>query len=570
MINKIPNHLKKYIVNQKYDNYTHIDQACWKFIMNISIEFFKKNADSVYLEGIKNTGITINKIPKIETINKKIKKYGWRAVCVRGFIPPHAFMEFQSLKIMPIAADMRNHKNLTYTPAPDIVHEAAGHIPIIANKSYTKYLMEYGKIAVKAIMSNQDLNLFYAIRNLSDYKDNPDTSRYKIKKLELELEKAYKNISYTSEAALLARMNWWTVEYGLIGNVQNPQIYGAGLLSSVSESENSLTTKVKKIPITLNCIKYKYDITEQQPQLFITPNYNHLITLLKKLSKKMSYKTGGIQGIKTAIKAKTICTSEIDKNISISGVISDYIAYKKEIIFLKFSGPCQIAYKNQELKGHNIKYHKSGYSTPLGQILPFNKMINQLNQEEQKKIDLKVGSQIKLTFKKQITASGKIKKILKKDKKILIITLAKCTIKSKQNILFEPSWGNYDLICGEKITSVYGGPADRNNFYKYKTYKNDQYDQYNKNRKISNVKLNNFFKKLSILEKNKASINEIKLLYQKFKKNNFNDWLFKYEILRITKNQNKNWIKKIHNELKIKSTNDSDLARAIKRGLNLL
>ena len=160
MINKIPNHLKKYIVNQKYDNYTHIDQACWKFIMNISIEFFKKNADSVYLKGIKNTGITINKIPKIETINKKIKKYGWRAVCVRGFIPPHAFMEFQTLKIMPIAADMRNQKNLTYTPAPDIVHEAAGHIPIIANKSYTKYLMEYGKIAVKAIMSNQDLILF--------------------------------------------------------------------------------------------------------------------------------------------------------------------------------------------------------------------------------------------------------------------------------------------------------------------------------------------------------------------------------------------------------------------------
>ena len=100
----------------------------------------------------------------------------------------------------------------------------------------------------------------------------------------------------------------------------------------------------------------------------------------------MSYKTGGIQGIKTAIKAKTVCTSEIDKNISISGIISDYIAYKKEIIFLKFSGPCQIAYKNQELKGHNIKYHKSGYSTPLGQILPFNKMINQLNQEEQKPI----------------------------------------------------------------------------------------------------------------------------------------------------------------------------------------
>ena len=153
---------------------------------------------------------------------------------------------------------------------------------------------------------------------------------------------------------------------------------------------------------------------------------------------------------------------------------------KQDLPIINYEHHDQESYKNQELKGHNIKYHKSGYSTPLGQILPFNKMINQLNQKEQKKLNLKVGSQIKLTFKKQITASGKIKKILKKDKKILIITLTKCTIKSKQNILFEPSWGNYDLICGEKITSVYGGPADRNNFYKYRTYEKDEYNRYNK------------------------------------------------------------------------------------------
>jgi len=394
MINQIPNHLKKYIVNQNYSNYTYIDQACWRFIMKISIAFFKKNADSIYLKGIKDTGITINKIPKIHNINKKIKKYNWKAVCVRGFIPPHAFMEFQSLRIMPIAADMRNHKNLTYTSAPDIVHEAAGHIPIIANKNYTKYLMEYGQIAVKTIMSHQDLDVFYAIRDLSDYKDETTTSRYKIKKLEIALENAYKNISYISEASILGRMNWWTVEYGLIGNIKNPKIYGAGLLSSVSESENSLTSKVKKIPINLNCIQYKYDITEQQPQLFITPNYNHLTKILKKLSKKMSYKIGGIKGIKTAIKAKTTCTAQIDKNINISGIVSEYIQDNKKIIFLKFIGPCQISYKNNELKGHDINYHKDGYSTPLGKIMPFNKTINKLNQLELKQLNLKIGNNI--------------------------------------------------------------------------------------------------------------------------------------------------------------------------------
>ena len=147
MINKNTHHLKKYIVEQNYNDYTAIDQACWKFIMKISISFFKKNADSSYLKGLKKTGVTIDKIPKIKEINKALIKIGWQAVCVRGFIPPHAFMEFQSLRIMPIAADMRSHKNLTYTPSPDIVHEAAGHLPIIVNKDYSNYLSKYGEIA---------------------------------------------------------------------------------------------------------------------------------------------------------------------------------------------------------------------------------------------------------------------------------------------------------------------------------------------------------------------------------------------------------------------------------------
>ena len=73
--------------------------------MKISTDFFKKNADEIYFEGLKETGITLNKIPKIESIDQKLSNFGWRTVCVRGFIPPNAFMEFQSLKILPIAAD---------------------------------------------------------------------------------------------------------------------------------------------------------------------------------------------------------------------------------------------------------------------------------------------------------------------------------------------------------------------------------------------------------------------------------------------------------------------------------
>ena len=245
--NSIPKHLKQYIVKQDYSSYTYIDQACWKFIMKISVNFFTENAHKVYLEGLAKTGITIDQIPQIELINEKLNNFGWSAVCVRGFIPPNAFMEFQSLKILPIAADMRSHHHLTYTPAPDIVHEAAGHAPIIANKDYSQYLIHYGEIASKAIMSSEDMALYYAIRDLSDIKEKDSTTKEEIEYYESKLKDAYANITYLSESSILSRMNWWTVEYGLIGNIKSPKIYGAGLLSSVGESENCLKKSVKKL-----------------------------------------------------------------------------------------------------------------------------------------------------------------------------------------------------------------------------------------------------------------------------------------------------------------------------------
>ena len=66
-------------------------------------------------------------------MNRILKSIGWAAVAVKGFIPPAVFMEFQAYQVLVIATDIRPRSQLTYTPAPDIIHEAAGHAPIIAN-----------------------------------------------------------------------------------------------------------------------------------------------------------------------------------------------------------------------------------------------------------------------------------------------------------------------------------------------------------------------------------------------------------------------------------------------------
>ena len=288
-IENIPKHLKQYIVDQEYERYTIIDHKVWSFIMDISIPFFKKHAHQSYYDGLNNTGITLDKIPSIKNMNEKMSKIGWGAVPVRGFIPPWAFMEFQALGILPIACDMRSREHLTYTPAPDIVHESAGHSPIIINEEYSYYLKQYGKIASKAIFSKEDERIYFAIRKLSDLKEDRQATKEEIDNAEEELKNARAAETTPSEATLLSRLHWWTVEYGLIGTIDDPKIYGAGLLSSVGESQNCLKSNIKKIPLTIDCINYSYDITEQQPQLFVAKDFSDLVDILSEFEKTMAF-----------------------------------------------------------------------------------------------------------------------------------------------------------------------------------------------------------------------------------------------------------------------------------------
>jgi len=172
-LSEIPEHLKPFIAHQDASLYTPIDHASWRYILRISRRFFSEHAHAKYLRGLEETGISHERIPLVSEMDEKLKRFGWRAVPVSGFIPPSVFMEFQSLGILPIACEMRTLEHLAYTPAPDIVHEAAGHAPIIADPEYSQYLRNYGEVSRKAIFSSQDIKLFEAIRDLSDIKEDP-------------------------------------------------------------------------------------------------------------------------------------------------------------------------------------------------------------------------------------------------------------------------------------------------------------------------------------------------------------------------------------------------------------
>lgn len=335
-ISKIPHHLLKYVVEQNYDMYTSEDQEVWRFVMRQLQSFLSTAAHESYLSGLKQTGISTDEIPKISVMDEKLTQFGWRAVPVSGFIPPAAFMEFQAHSILPIACDMRTLDHILYTPAPDIVHEAAGHAPILVDPDFSNYLKNYAEIADKAILSHEDLNLYKAIRSLSDIKEAPSSSAEDIHRAELELKNAIQNMTYVSEAQLLGRMNWWTAEYGLIGNLKNAKIFGAGLLSSIGESRTALK-RPKLIPLSIDCLNFSYDITEPQPQLFVAEDFKSLNLVLNELSEKMAFKIGGQESLKKAVQAKTVCTVILKNGPSYSGRLQEF---DKNHLF--FKGPIQI------------------------------------------------------------------------------------------------------------------------------------------------------------------------------------------------------------------------------------
>ena len=122
---KLPIYLHEFIVKQPYEEYTAQDHAIWRYVMRLNLNYLPQVAHHYYLDGIEHTGITIDRIPEMEGMNRILKDIGWAAVSVDGFIPPNAFMEFQAYNVLVIASDIRNIDQIAYTPAPDIIHEAA-------------------------------------------------------------------------------------------------------------------------------------------------------------------------------------------------------------------------------------------------------------------------------------------------------------------------------------------------------------------------------------------------------------------------------------------------------------
>lgn len=532
-LNRLPQHLKKYIVEQRYQDYTAIDHAVWRYIMRQAIDFFSENAHKSYLDGLKKTGIHLDKIPDIDEMNEIMAKIGWGAVCVDGFIPPNAFMEFQAYNVLVIAADIRNINHIEYTPAPDIVHEAAGHAPIIANPEYAEYLRLFGEIGSKALSSKKDNDLYEAIRKLSILKESPQSTEQEIEIAEHEVIEIQNNMGELSEMAKIRNLHWWTVEYGLIGDLNNPKLYGAGLLSSIGEGVACLDKKVKKLEYSIKTADFSFDITTQQPQLFVTSDFSKLTMVLNEFADSMALRKGGAEGVEKAIESESYATVQLNSGVQISGIFTELIKDENgEVVFVKTTGPTILCEQEQLLIGHGKEYHKEGYSTPVGKLKGYEKPFQDYRLNELKKYGIEAGEKCKLEFESGIIVNGIIHSFRKnKFGKTLLISFSDCTVTFNERILFLPEWGIYDMAVGENVSSVFAGSADKNeidpdsyisptNTVRISKHDTDLLDLYQKVR--------------TYREKKKKNEDLLKTYFRKIKSRFNYDWLLSLEIMELS------------------------------------
>lgn len=470
IVASLPQHLRPFVKIQDYDRYTARDHAVWRYLLKYLSRHLAACAHPVYMEGLRRTGIALDHIPSIDEMNACLAKLGWRAVVVDGFVPPAIFMEFQALKVLVIALDMRSVDHLVYTPAPDIVHEAAGHAPFIVDVDYAEFLQRFGEIGMKAIANRQDMAVYEAIRRLSILKELPGSSVQEISAAEAELKRATAADTDPSEASLLSRLHWWTVEYGLVGELDDYRIFGAGLLSSLGESVHCLDdAAVKKLPLTVDAVTCAYDITSLQPQLFVTKSCKHLSQVLEEFANSMCFVRGGAESLRKAIEAGTICTAEYDSGMQVSGLISEVLCDAVgNAIYLRTAGPTQLAWRGTEIYGQGTDHHPEGFGSPVGLLKDFSRCLSEYTFDELKAHDILIGERVRLEFLSGIVVEGHLEHVHRQEHRNLVLSFTDCTVTDLHGrVLFEPAWGVYDMAVGASVDSVFGGTADRDTFRLY-------------------------------------------------------------------------------------------------------
>ncbi len=187
-----------YTVAQDWERYTRDEHAIWATLYQRQIDLIERYAAPEFLAGVRALGASASGIPRFEDANRVLQAAtGWRIVAVPGLIPEETFFDHLAHLRFPVTVWIRRREELDYLVEPDVFHDFFGHVPLLTNPVFARFMQAYGQAGPKALATPGGLRM-------------------------------------------LARLYWYMVEFGLIRTASGLRVYGAGILSSKGETVYSI------------------------------------------------------------------------------------------------------------------------------------------------------------------------------------------------------------------------------------------------------------------------------------------------------------------------------------------
>ena len=223
------------VITQNYDRYSDEDHEVWSIMCHKRQAQLDTDASGVYLRGSRAINLRPDRVPDLREVNANLAKMtGWQSRGVPGYLPAKSFFAFLAQRQFPTTIAIRSKSQLDYLPEPDIIHDVFGHVPLHADPDFADFLQTYGQAAL--------------------HTDDPHHTER------------------------LARLFWFTVEFGLIREGGRIKLYGSGLISSEGEGHHSLeSSDVDRRPFDMERVcSTPFEIDHYQPILYVLESFAQL------------------------------------------------------------------------------------------------------------------------------------------------------------------------------------------------------------------------------------------------------------------------------------------------------
>ena len=233
-------------VQQDYSSYDDEAHDVWRILFERRMATLRDTASRVYLDGAERIGLEPDRVPDLAEVNARLAaRTGWAAVGVGGFIPAGQFFRCLAQRRFPTTLFVRPRSQLDYLPEPDIFHDVFGHVPLHSDPVFANFLQQFGALAAE---SQSD-----------------------------------------AETTAMARLFWFTVEFGLVREGDRVKVYGSGLISSHGDAANALGPKCDRRPFALDAVLAQpFEIDRFQDVLFVVDSFDVLFDAVETLRRRRS------------------------------------------------------------------------------------------------------------------------------------------------------------------------------------------------------------------------------------------------------------------------------------------